>query len=254
MSIFIDSDEKIKRAKKHINDLVTLMQTFADSDFYAIAVEEVRWTHGWLRNELVVTLDPNTEFRMEAALIIGDALHNLRSALDLLYYKTIRPGSASAQTRFPILDRREEFERIFNSAFKQQQITQEIADLIRDTIKPYETGNRSLWALHKLNIRDKHELLIPLFKMVRIAQICLINEQNIIFEYRPILTTDSFRRYLPEDEYGRYPKVHDKGKAAAGIGFEFSVPFAGESVISTLNSIAEEVTRTIEAFKIAGFV
>lgn len=247
--MFEHSDEKVKRAKKHIYDLVTLMQEFANSDFYDISVKEVRWTHGWLRNELVVTLDPEFEFRTQAALIIGDVLHNLRSALDLMYFQIVRAGTASSKTRFPILDGREQFGHIFNSAFKQQQITDGIANFILDTIKPYETGNRSLWALHKLNIRDKHELLIPLFKLVRIRQICLINEHNIPFEYPPVLVSHSFGTYLPEEEYGRYPKVHDKGKAATGIGFEFGVPFAGESVICTLNGIAEEVTRTVEAFR-----
>lgn len=243
--------EKVKRAKKHINDLIVLLTEFAKTDFYTVTIEERQWKHGWLRNEIVVTLDPRAELRTEVALIIGDVLHNLKSSLDLLFYQVVLAcgGTPSDHTRFPVRNTREELETTLNGAVKEKTITETIEDFIVNTIQPYEAGNNTLWALHRLNIRDKHELLIPVFQMVGIRHICLVNENNIIFEYPPVLTTDSFKRYLPVEDFGRYPKVQDKGKAATGVGFDFDVPNAGESVISTLNGIAEEVTRTIQAFK-----
>jgi hypothetical protein len=44
--------------------------------------------------------------------------------------------------------------------------------------------------------------------------------------------------------------VQDKGQAAANIFFDVGTPFENEPVIPTLSRIAEEVTRTIEAFDI----
>ena len=45
---------------------------------------------------------------IDAALITGDALHNLRSALDLLFYQAMHEstGTTDKYTRFPIRDER----------------------------------------------------------------------------------------------------------------------------------------------------
>ena len=115
--MFEESCEKVKRAKKHINDLIVLREEFVSSQLYSVSVEERTWTHGWLCNELVITINPDTTFGIEAALIIGDALHNLRSALDLLYYKIVSAtGRDTLHTRFPILDTRQKLEAFVNSA------------------------------------------------------------------------------------------------------------------------------------------
>jgi hypothetical protein len=75
---------KIKRANKHILELNSVFETFVQTDFH----------------ELVVKNDANTgqdilQFRMlrtvpeDTATIVGDAIHNLRSALDLLVCNTV---------------------------------------------------------------------------------------------------------------------------------------------------------------------
>ena len=195
-------------------------------------------------------MNPDTPFGTQAALIIGDVLHNLRGALDLLYFQLVTEGTASSRTRFPITQGRQELSGFIQGALKQQQITNVIAELLMNTIKPYETGNPTLWALRELNDRDKHKLLIPTFKVMCISDIRLRNKEKII-DYNPIFTAQTCRKRLDDAIYGRYPAVENKGKAAAGIGFEFGIPFQGESVFLALKRITEEVTRTIETFEIA---
>ena len=257
MEAFTPSAEKIERAKKHINDLIMLLDEFAHSQFYDIAVEEKTWKYGWLRNEISVTVHTDTDkFRTSAALIIGDAVHNIRSALDFLYYQTVLKCRSHVDewTMFPIKETREKLEQSLKGALKQKKIRTQISHSILEEIRSYSGGNPALWTLHKLDNWDKHQLLIPTFQLMAINDIRLTDEKNIIHNFGPIFTSESYKRYIPEDEYGRYPKVHDKGRASIGIGFNSGVPCEGESVIVTLNGIAEEVTRMVEAFKIAGFV
>jgi hypothetical protein len=253
---FNDSHEKVKRAKKHIHDLEILLEEFASSQLYTVTVEECTWKYGWLRNELSITIASDKQFRISAALIIGDALHNLRSALDILFHQVILScdGIPDNHTKLPIRNCRKELEAALNGALEEKKITAGVMDFVLNQIKPYKAGNEMLWALRELNDRDKHKLLVPTFKMMCISGIYLVNEKSIPFPYDTIFTSDSHRRRLDEDVCGRHPTVHDKGKATTGIGFEAGVPFEGESIFPALVRISEEVTRTIEAFKLAGFV
>jgi hypothetical protein len=246
------SHEKVKRAYKHIFDLQILTTEFAKSGFHSVTVEECTWTHGWLRNELAITINPTGAFRVQVALITGDALHNLRSALDLTYYQSVLAceGEPTNWTRFPVFDTREKLIQATDQAVKDERITEVVRKFLVDVIKPYEAGNYTIWALHRLNMRDKHELLIPTFEMMGIRGIRLRNHEDILLDYPAVLTSGSCRQRLDETYYGRNPVVESQGEAATGIGFNYGIPFEGENVIRTLDGIAKEVTRTIEAFEL----
>ncbi len=71
---------KLNRAKKHLNDLHISIDRYKGSNPYTSRVEE----HPE-RNEAEIKLSVNVNPPLEEwALIIGDASHNLRSALDHL--------------------------------------------------------------------------------------------------------------------------------------------------------------------------
>ena len=90
---------------EHVNDLNKLLRAFAKSDFYSVSVKEHRGS-----NCLFFELDTSGLDRTRCALIIGDVLHNLKSALDILYYQAFDActGAADHRTRFPIRDEREQ--------------------------------------------------------------------------------------------------------------------------------------------------
>jgi len=250
MCQFTPSRTKVEWAKKHIAGLESLAKSFTESQLYSVSVEECTWQYGWLRNDLVITINPDASFLTEAALIIGDALHNLRGALDFLYHEVVHScgGTPSNHTRFPTGKNREETERLIKGALKQKQITAEVGSFILDNIKPYQTGNYPLWALRELNDTDKHKLLIPTFKLMWIKHVH-IRSGNEVIEYDPIFTQHSCRKRLDEGVFGRNSKVEDMGTASTALGFELSGAFAGQPVFHSLNWITEEVTRTIQAFE-----
>ena len=171
-NLFPSAQSKIQRANKHIRDLNSMLSEFGDSEFYELTVEfdPIRKT-----NHLRFDIDASG-FTTDAALITGDVLHNLRSALDILYYEVVAEGTGTRWTRFPICDKRGDLIRRLDAALSSHQVSIGMHDFIIDTIKPYQDGNYALWALHDLNILDKHKLLIPAMQVVRFEGVRLEDE------------------------------------------------------------------------------
>jgi hypothetical protein len=94
------------------------------------------------------------------ALIAGDVLHNLRSALDYLVYALIRANGKTPSTSagFPIFDHEPVSQKEKNwFDEKIKDIPDTAQDVIR-FLKPYKGGDDRLWRLHQLDIIDKHRL------------------------------------------------------------------------------------------------
>src|SRR6266700_3504563 len=108
---------KVEWVEKHILKLYLMFRNFSESDFYTVRVEEhpEKRTHS-----LHFDINLSALNFEESALIIGDALHNLRSALDHIYYQVVLAcdGKPSKWTSFPIMDSREELKGKINGALK----------------------------------------------------------------------------------------------------------------------------------------
>ena len=147
---------KIKWANHHFRNFQNTLNAFLRSDPCGITPEREPNTHSVfyrVSNDVVVPDD--------LALIAGDVLQNLRSALDYLACSLVSAngGKVTRQTSFPIVENvpstpREE--RTF--ARKIHGMREEAKDLIRACL-PYKGGDDVLWRLHELNRRDKHRLL-----------------------------------------------------------------------------------------------
>jgi len=249
-SSFTSAYLKIERAKKHINNLCGLLNDFCSADSYSVAIDKV--DARYKINDLVIDIHTSeSAFLSDAALIIGDAVHNLRSALDLLYYEIVLfcGGTPTKWTRFPVRDTGQELVAPLKGALESRQITSAVHDFIRDTVKPYKTGNFPIWAVDEMNVRDKHQLLIPTFQMMGFMDIRIENDEHEIVTH-PIVLTEKSCRIRLADSYGRSPVLRDKGRAATGIGFRLGTPYEGEPVTPALNRITEEITRTVKAFEL----
>jgi hypothetical protein len=257
MELFHASKLKIERAEKHILELYNFMQSFQGTGLHSVAIEP---DSRYWDLELVVTIHKSKkEFIDEAALIIGDVYHNLRSALDILWFEIVSTtGLQTKWTRFPIAETREELMRPLSAALKKGQISKTVYDFVLDTVKPYRDGNFRLWVIDEANQIDKHEFLIPNFPMIAIVGVRVQNEENVVFDLPTFFTESSFRRRLskidpernPFDSFGRNPKVINQGEASIGYGFDFGAPHEGQPVIPTLNAVAKEAACTLESFQV----
>ena len=146
---------KINRAKKHLADLNL-----------AIAAFKARGPHSFS-----IEIEPETgyevyRFREREAIpsewgaIIGDCVHNLRSALDLMANELViaNGGTPTQYTVFPIASSRERF---YARTIQAIDGVSDRAKWLIERLNPYEGGGGPLWRLHAIDIRDKHRLLIP---------------------------------------------------------------------------------------------
>jgi hypothetical protein len=144
---------KIERAKKHIDDFEILSRSLAQ-DLYEIRAESDPQTGEKLHSVFLKTVPE------EVRLIIGDAVHNLWSSLDYLVWQLAESngGPGNKGHMFPICNSATEYQKPKTSR-KVQGIHPD-AEKIIDSLKPYAGGNDELWAIHELDIIDKHRLLI----------------------------------------------------------------------------------------------
>jgi hypothetical protein len=148
---------KIVRANLHIRDLQTASDAFLGPNPYGVLEEHDTQTREFIYR---VTRMPDVPDPIRA--ILGDAVNNLRSALDHTAWafgeRCVPPIKDERDIYFPIHDSATKYE-----AFKTRRIVQDLwrgAIDVLDQIKPYKGGSDLLWKLGELNNRDKHRLLI----------------------------------------------------------------------------------------------
>jgi hypothetical protein len=116
------------------------------------------------------------DWRLRVGVLLGDIVHNLRSALDYLYwqlyctYVRIPQSHREAQTlQFPIEDTSQQLanKRIHASNIPPRQWA------VIENAQPYQGTDdprRALKALRELSNRDKHQVLNPLLLRTTIVQ------------------------------------------------------------------------------------
>ncbi len=157
-SMFLNSLQKIKRAEHHLNELIDTISSYVNTDFCRVSFEDEQST-----GQILVKFEMTKSIPLEIPLIIGDAVHNLRSALDHLACEmvSIAGETISRKTQFLFRDTRQELENSIAQG-DLKNIGTDIISLLLDGIKPYKIGGNSvLYTINNLDIIDKHRLLIP---------------------------------------------------------------------------------------------
>jgi hypothetical protein len=145
---------KLRRAERHIEDLAAKVDDYLSSEKSFRLGEKSDPASGCTRTVVLGEEPP-----YELPLIAGDAVHNLRSALDLLVWQLVlaNDGTPSERDAFPIAKDSAAYVNRANEALAQ------VSDAARsqiDLLKPYDGGNDDLWHVHRLDIADKHRLLL----------------------------------------------------------------------------------------------
>ena len=149
---------KINRANKHIGDLESLWAACGKAHPNGLRVERDPQS-----GEVHCFVEDLTPIPVEISLIAGDAIQNLRSALDYLacgMVEKIDPTKVNTQTSFPI------FKSAVDYANPKDGVTRKVPGLSLvamqklDMLQPYKGGHENLWILHSLNNIDKHRLLL----------------------------------------------------------------------------------------------
>ena len=146
---------KIARAKKHLGDLADIAQAIRHGRIKPYTAVRQFQPDG----KLLIGAKKVEGIPGDIALIFGDLVHNLRSALDILVCDLIRKNREPVpdEAGFPIVDRPDQ---LGNRAQKKMKGSGHAAKEAVRRLQPYEAGNRDLWVLHQLDIRDKHNILL----------------------------------------------------------------------------------------------
>lgn len=180
---FRGSRLKVKRAKQHISELDREITAFRKLRPYRLVVEGDG--NPPTRHALVKRIrEPMPD---SVPLLIGDAIHNLRSALDHVICDAIRlrGGTIDQNTQFP-MPKGDNLE----GAIEHRGIDQagpEVVEIVRG-LKPNKAGNPDLRLIHDLDIDDKHKLLLPVASTIGIPALRLVGVQGGIMNLLNIRT------------------------------------------------------------------
>ena len=145
---------KLNRAKEHINNLKVEFDAFLAKDPYKFSIKyDEHRTHG----TIIVRVRAEAPI-LRWSVFIGDAIHNLRSALDHLVCQLVLTGKSQiARQQFPIY----RTAHAYNSS-KRADVKGVCprAEQIIDRLKPHGEGIKSYWRLSQVDNYDKHRLLI----------------------------------------------------------------------------------------------
>ncbi len=214
--IFIGSDAKLVRAAKFIDELEVLFVEFNNDEPFS-----ARFDLTVAHPSIVIDWKG---IGYEAGAILGDGVHNLRAALDLMASELARiNGKSDRNVYFPFAASVAEFQE----QVRKRNFDKAGADAVQllHTFAPYRGGNELLRAIHDLDIEDKHTALLETHK-------------TIDFEIEGIFDIGA-------------PQVSKLSLNASLIQHHFGdqSPLEGKLVIETLRDLAREVSRVVDAFR-----
>lgn len=241
---FPGSALKIERAEKHIGELHKELTAFQRSHPYEITVE-----HNSQTGYDCLHIIPFESVPERVMCIVGDAVHNLRTALDYAAsdIEFATTGQRTKFTKFPIDDTRQKVENAINGGFKHKA-PKGVCDFILDVIQPYRGGNgEPIWQLHALDILDKHKLLIAKIHRQHIRNFRFKDETGESFIVRELATILNSRDLVHIPTRRRNIQITHKGKAASDVFFGDGMPFEHHSILPALRDLSVFIGRTLVA-------
>jgi hypothetical protein len=246
-------------AKTHVDDFEAAVDDFRRSNPHTIGREDNVKTGQARFYVRQVPAIPN-----ELAFMLGDVLHNLRSTLDHLAYSLVvaAGGKPNRCTSFPIGELAKDFKGL---AKRNVPDLREACYNILDRIQPYKGGmGHQLWQLHKLDIVDKHRLLLTV-SSVPVGRSMTPSERDgfrtrktILGEYgfaaRQMVSATANPISVPMQvgyELGSFP-VFDVDE---NVGFEFYIAIYEPNIIEGmptllfLRGLASEIQAIINSFE-----
>ena len=250
---------KVKRAEKHIHELNDAWAAFLEKNPYSVSFKDDPKT-----GERTYSLASVKTIPEELPLIVGDAIHNLRSALDhlahhLVAVHTKTPGPFSG-IDFPVGATPQKYKA------KRSRIVKRIGRRAMyeiDRLEPYGTGRGNhLWMLHQLDITDKHKLILTVGSVNFVQSMPPSERAAIAKNFLGIWPTVPGAR----DVWINSPTVHfplkvgdvlavrPKSEVDEEMDFPFEIAFAqpetakGKSVEETLGQMAHFIRQLFRRF------
>lgn len=257
---------KIRRAKQHINELWRSVEEFMQPRPFRIVIK-----HRPKANEYLIVTKRYRRIPDSWSLMIGDAVHNLWSALDLAIYGMASDRAPDPHAlMFPFVWE----EKNLMGKIKGAQVEfagTKVVEYIH-WLKPYRDGHPVLSGIFRLDARDKHRLLILAGQILDFNEAFLraIIPGSPIVRFPPpmgilrfphpdedeVQLFKGFANYSTMERFRGRMSDHEEEpyiQAPYRIAFGEGQPFEGQPVIPILNScvyvIEGIVDQLIDAFR-----
>lgn len=245
--MFESSRVKIKRANKHISDFNELVKAFVQTDFCSFNIQKDLNT-----GQNVLQFNMTREAPVDLALILGDSIHNLRSALDHAYVEllTLIGKKSTKWSLFKIYENRDELVNTLSHGILKGE--DDIVSMLADNIGAHKGGDALLCALHFLDISDKHMLLIPVFGIAHLNHV----DADIVMGKTTITMRDCTFGVgqggilnLIETPATSEMSIKSKGQPSFGMFFGKGTGLEGQLIGPTLTKFTQLVGHILEIFE-----
>jgi hypothetical protein len=239
-AFFRDAHLKLDWANEHIRYLDTAISAVEED---AIATLQ---KDGGSSTEFVKHEHPKlNEGLLRLSLMAGDAIHNLRVTLDYAWSGILHrhaPWAVSDHNSFPVRETREKVENALHG-IEVDTRCHALFDTIVSDIQPYDGGNgRLIWELHKIDISNKHILLLELLPKTGIVGIALEDESGQIYEGISI-TTEPNKPHIIRTKPGL--KIKNKGKFSLNVTIKEAGAFKGFLILDLLTAFSDSVLNVL---------
>lgn len=256
---FVGSRAKIKRARRHIDELI------AESDNYLKADPPpfISVTGTWPDGRRVHRAKCVRPYSPEFSAIIHDALSNLRHSLDNAVCEagTLSGATDLRNTYFHVAGSEVEWDKSFKGRTKAAPPA---VIAVNRAWMPWADGNELLYALSRLVVADKHQLATPLASVPNAESISIKSIEapaTALFVCHPIggdpppnpFNTETMELDLVLEAAGRVEITHMHLSITTAFG-----PAAGSlvgcPVVPNLHAMADlcdEIVDSIEAAVVA---
>lgn len=247
---FEGSRRKIARANKHIAELELLLADFASKVVLNFEREDQGENWLWLpRFSIPAPCD--------VPIIMGDAVHNLRTSLDVMICDLARLRGASTITRldYPFEEDKDKLDKKLNDK-RYKKLGVDIHDAIRTT-RPYKNGGHpGLRGLHDLDMLDKHEIAIPVYLVARGRM--AIMDQIANLTGHPLLKMLARGGFYPVHEGSKLSIRKDLGEPTDVLDFSGAkpipqlppgLPFAEKPIVEVLKGLSQLSAQVVSGFE-----
>jgi hypothetical protein len=258
---------KLEWADKHIVELQEVRDVWAEAQHNRVRSQDDPNTGDrtyWIDDAILIP-DP-------VPLLVGDAVHNLRSGLDHLAHRLMVVATNSRgpfpHVYFPIGENASKYK---TEARRRINGARDGAMKAIEAIQPYGGGaGEILWHLHSLDIIDKHQLLIAvgsanLRHSMSPTHVAGIKKRFLNVGLEVFTPVQDARAFMMASKNPSFPlktghklAVIPKAEVSDEMHFAFEIAFgepkvlAGDSVIETLSRMKQKVYEIIRDFDIGG--
>jgi hypothetical protein len=244
-SPFVGAKIRIKRAGQHIDDLEEIARELPKRRGYGFVVCKP------INGKIDIIYMPNNRVPIEYGAVVGDAIHNIRAALDYAAIIITCPPFGTGDRKrayFPVGATEPEFKKAL--AEKMKGATPHAQQLVSD-LEPYAGGKHSIQSLHALDILDKHKLILATSSQLHVDELGYrIGDNQFSLtetDFHPNADGSNFTSTI--DCQGNDPekfKLGDNFKASFTMVFDKDQPLTGEPIVDSLRTFCGVANGFIE--------